>query len=68
MLLGGGRAYMDQIERDQATKELQVLLKDILEIVIDILDTNEIEYYLVNGTLLGAVRHKGFIPGTTILI
>lgn len=53
---------MNQYERDQETKELQVWLKRILKVVIEIADRNNISYYLVNGTLLGAVRHKGFIP------
>lgn len=45
--------------------ELQELQKVILEIALDF-DTfcseNNITYYLMGGSALGAMRHKGFIP------
>jgi len=37
------------------------LLKMAIQ-VRDILDRNEIPYFLAFGTLLGAVRHEGFVP------
>lgn len=42
--------------------ELQQKERDLLKIFIDFCDENKLTYFLVGGTLLGAIRHKGFIP------
>ena len=43
-------------------KELQkVELKTVKEI-LKIFDAHQIRYFMLGGTLLGAIRHKGFIP------
>ena len=43
-------------------KEIQQEELNILEKAIKFLDKNNIKYYIAYGTLLGAVRHQGFIP------
>lgn len=43
-------------------KKLQNKLKEMLSIILAILEEHNIEYFVIDGTLLGAVRHKGFIP------
>lgn len=43
-------------------QELRVLQMEILDFVAKFCDENQICYWLDSGTLLGAVRHKGYIP------
>ncbi|MGN1030136.1 MAG: phosphorylcholine transferase LicD [Butyricicoccaceae bacterium] len=43
-------------------KQLQQLELDIVSDFIEICNRNDLRYYALGGTLLGAVRHKGFIP------
>lgn len=43
-------------------REVQLFGLKILKEVVKICDDNNLKYYLSSGTLLGAVRHKGFIP------
>ena len=42
--------------------ELQNSLLDILKWFNAFCETNNLRYYLLGGTMLGAARHKGFIP------
>lgn len=43
-------------------REMQLKMLDILIELREFLDRNNIDYWLDSGTLLGAVRHGGFIP------
>ena len=43
-------------------KEVQFEAKEMLKVVVDFLEKNNFNYYIWDGTFLGAVRHKGFIP------
>ena len=43
-------------------REHQMCSFKILQVADKICRENDIPYFLTNGTLLGAVRHKGFIP------
>lgn len=47
---------------DDKLRKLQLTQLEILEYVDAFCRKNEIRYSLYAGTLLGAVRHKGFIP------
>ncbi len=50
------------MERELSNKEIKAELCLMLKALIEYLEKNDIRYSVVCGTLLGAVRHKGFIP------
>ncbi|MBO5026435.1 MAG: LicD family protein [Bacteroidaceae bacterium] len=43
-------------------RPLQLRLLDILAVIHRMCEEHGLRYYLVDGSLIGAVRHKGFIP------
>lgn len=43
-------------------RKLQSNMFKILEETTSVFDNNNINYHLYSGTMIGAVRHKGFIP------
>ena len=47
---------------DQQTKKLWAVELDLLNEFIKVCEENQLHYFVCAGTLLGAVRHKGFIP------
>lgn len=48
--------------REMTLREIQLVSLDILKDVHEFCVENNIKYTLFSGTLLGAVRHQGFIP------
>ena len=50
------------IVRELSLRELQLAELDLLKVFRQICEENGLYYTLAGGTLLGAVRHKGFIP------
>jgi len=47
---------------NEQLKQLQNVELDILTTVVDLCNKHNIKYYLIDGTLLGGIRHHGFIP------
>lgn len=49
-------------KRELTIQEIRNIQIDILSAVAAFCDENQITYFLSSGTLLGAVRHQGYIP------
>ena len=43
-------------------EEIRKELLQLLDCLVQVCDSNGLRYFLAGGTLLGAVRHQGFIP------
>lgn len=52
----------DNMKQELTLQEIQAISLDICKHIDRICDEQNIRYYLYGGSLLGAVRHKGFIP------
>lgn len=48
--------------REINSEELRIVQLGILQEVADFCDKHEIKYFLAYGTLIGAIRHNGYIP------
>lgn len=56
------RFFLSLPKAQGINRNLQLLEKDLLRAFSEICEENQMEYWLYAGTLLGTVRHKGFIP------
>lgn len=54
--------YRDGFFVDKERKKVWAVELDLLELLISICEKHGIKYFAIGGTLLGAARHKGFIP------
>lgn len=50
------------VDNELDIKETQLVSLHILKIVSDICENNNFRYFLIYGTLIGAIRHHGYIP------
>ena len=53
---------MEQSDSMNKVREIQLGELTLLESYIDLCKKHDLRYYALGGTLLGAIRHKGFIP------
>lgn len=53
---------MENVKNKLESDEIKAAILDIFKTVINICDEQGLRYYLAYGTLIGALRHQGFIP------
>lgn len=53
---------MSNNERLKQIRELQLVELNLIQTFVDICKQEKLRYYMLGGTMLGAIRHKGFIP------
>lgn len=47
---------------NETLRKVQLVQLEILREIVRVCELNDIKYFLIGGTMLGAVRHQGFIP------
>lgn len=50
------------METEHKRTEVQEIIWSIMKEIMPIISENRLTYHILGGTLLGAIRHKGFIP------
>ena len=50
------------VEDEYGILKLQNIILNIMKYIHDLCEKHQIEYYIIGGTALGAVRHGGCIP------
>lgn len=55
--------YYYDLKPKSLLKNMQDICQQILDLVVNICNRYYIEYWLDGSTLLGAMRHEGFLPG-----
>ena len=56
------RFFLSLPKAQGVNRNLQLLEKNLLKAFIEICEKNQLDYWIYAGSLLGTVRHKGFIP------
>lgn len=49
-------------EDNSKLRQLQLYELNLVKTFVEICEKHDLRYYLIGGTMLGAVRHQGFIP------
>ena len=62
MLIDDNNRELEIINANKKMTEVQVYMLNMLKQLVSIFNENHIKYYMIGGTILGAVRHKGYIP------
>ena len=53
---------LEEVNAAKKMTEVQVYMLDMMKQLVNAFIDNNIKYYMIGGTLLGAIRHKGYIP------
>lgn len=56
------RVFSEMPASEGVLRESQLVINYILQEMDEVCRENDIKYWLMGGTLIGAIRHKGFIP------
>ena len=53
---------LNEVNASKKMNEVQIYMLDMMKQLVSVFNENDIKYYMIGGTILGALRHKGYIP------